>query len=81
MKLPKLGTLVEVTWWDCVGQINERLSGLAPQRCATVGRLLKAEAEYIVIATSIYEGEGADPTIDGCAIPLGCVEGIKRLKS
>jgi len=80
VKLPKLGVLVEVTWWDCVGQINERLSSLCPQRCVTVGWLLKVEAEYIVVATSVYEGEGENPTIDGCAIPLGTVEGIRRLR-
>jgi hypothetical protein len=81
MRLPKLNTLVEVTWWDIVGLINDRLSRLKPQRCVTTGRLLRVEAEYIVIATSIYEGEGEDPTIDGCAIPLGCIEGWKRLRN
>ena len=51
-----------------------------PQRCKTVGWLARVEKDYIVIATSIYEGEGDNPTIDGCAIPLGCVESVKRLK-
>lgn len=80
MRLPKEGTLLEVTWWDIVGQINDRLSRLRPQRCTTTGHLLRIEKDYIVIATSVYEGEGEDPTIDGCAIPLGCVESVKRLK-
>jgi len=29
---------------------------------------------------SIDVCEGDDPTIDGCAIPLGCIESAKRLK-
>lgn len=80
MRLPKLHTLCVVTWMDIVGQINDPMRKLEPQRCKTVGWLERVEKDYIVIATSIYEGEGDDPTCDGCAIPLGCVESVKRLK-
>lgn len=80
MRLPKVGALVEVAWWDITGDINNRLSRFRPQRCITTGHLLRIEKDFIVIATSVYEGEGEDPTIDGCAIPLGCVEGFKRLR-
>ena len=80
MRLPKLYTLIECRWIDIVGQINEPLMSSKPQRCKTVGWLARVEKDYIVIATSSYEGEGENPTIDGCAIPLGCVESVKRLK-
>lgn len=80
MRLPKLYSLVVCRWWDIVGQINDPLRKLEPQPCRTVGWLARVEKNYIVIATSIYEGEGEDPTVDGCAIPLGCVESVKRVK-
>jgi hypothetical protein len=79
MRLPKLSTLIVCKWMDIVGQINSPLSESKPQRCKTVGWLARAEKDYIVIATSIYEGEGDNPTIDGCAIPLGCIESVKRV--
>ena len=80
MRLPKLNALCHVVWHDIVGQINSPLSESKPQRCKTVGWLARVEKDYIVIATSIYEGEGDNPTIDGCAIPLGCIESVKRLR-
>ncbi len=80
MRLPRLQSLCFVSWWDIVGQINEPMRKLTPQRCKTVGWLQRVEKDYIVIATSIYEGEGDDPTIDGCAIPIGCIESVKKLK-
>ena len=79
MRLPKLSTLIVCKWMDIVGQINSPLSESKPQRCKTVGWLARTEKDYIVIATSIYEGEGDNPTIDGCAIPLGCIESVKRV--
>jgi hypothetical protein len=79
MRLPKLSTLIVCKWMDIVGQINSPLSESKPQRCKTVGWLARVEKDYIVIATSIYEGEGDNPTIDGCAIPLGCIESVKRV--
>ncbi len=63
-----------------MGEINGPMKKLKPQRCKTVGWLQRVEKDYIVIATSIYEGEGDDPTIDGCAIPIGCIESVKKLK-
>jgi len=63
-----------------VGEINGPMKKLKPQRCKTVGWLQRVEKDYIVIATSIYEDEGDDPTIDGCAIPIGCIESVKKLK-
>ena len=63
-----------------MGEINGPMKKLKPQRCKTVGWLQRVEKDYIVIATSIYEGEGDDPTIDGCAIPIGCIESVKTLK-
>ena len=79
MRLPKLDTLIQVTWWDIVGAINERSRRIEPQRCVTIGRLLRVEKDYILVASSIYEGEGEDPTVDGTAIPLGVCESIKRV--
>lgn len=80
MRLPKLNALCEIWWVDIVGGINEPMRKIVPQRCKTVGWLQRVEKDYLVVASSIYEGEGDDPTIDGCAIPLGCIESVKRLK-
>lgn len=80
MRLPRLNSLCAVRWHDITGWINEPMRKAKPQPCKTVGWLVRAEKNYLVVATSVYEGEGDDPTIDGCAIPLGCIESVKKLK-
>lgn len=80
MRLPARHSLILCHWRDIVGQINSPLSESKPQACKTVGWLARVEPDYIVIATSVYEGEGDNPTIDGCAIPLGCVTSVRKLK-
>jgi hypothetical protein len=76
-----MNSLVECEWTDIVGAINTRLEEITPQKCTTWGILIKVEEDHIKIASSIYEGEGRkNPTVDGTAIPLGCIDSIKRIK-
>jgi len=81
MRFPPQHSLVECHWVDVVGQINSELSKCVPAKCVTVGRLIKIEKDYIVIASSIYEGEGEDPTIDGCALPLQLILKCRKVTS
>ncbi len=81
MRLPKMNSLVECVWHDIVGAINSKLQEITPQKCTTYGILIKVEKDHIVLASSIYEGEGRkNPTVDGTAIPLGCIESIRRVR-
>lgn len=79
MRLPKLDSLCHVTWWDICGYINDPLSKVKPVRCVTVGWLIRIEKNYIVIASSIYDGDESDKTIDATALPVGCIESVKRV--
>ena len=81
MRLPKINSLVECDWTDIVGGINTRLEEINPQRCTTYGILIRVEDDHIKIASSIYEGEGRkNPTVDATAIPLGCIDRIRRIR-
>lgn len=73
MKLPPLNSLVVCHWSDVVGGINLHLSELKPEGCVTIGRLSRIEKDYIVLTSSIYEGNQSDPVVDGTAIPRGIV--------
>jgi len=73
MKLPPLNSLVKCQWQDVVGFINSNLSEIQPEGCVTIGRLSRIEKDYIVLTSSIYEGNKDDPVVDGTAIPKGIV--------
>ena len=81
MRFPPQHSLVECHWVDVVGVINSELSKCIPAKCVTVGRLIRVEKDFIVIASSIYEGEGDDPTIDGCALPHGLILRLRKITS
>ena len=79
MRIPKRGTLVKIFWADIVGGINQPERKIVPQNCTTVGWIQRVEPEYLVIASSVYEDDD-EQTIDGCAIPLGCILKVTRLR-
>ena len=58
MRLPRLNSLCVVRWHDITCWINEPMRKAKPQPCKTVGWLVRVEKNYIVVATSVYEGEG-----------------------
>lgn len=79
MRIPKPGTLVKIVWADIVGGINQPMRKIVPQNCKTVGWVQRVEEDYVVVASSIYQDD-VDETIDGCAIPIGCILEIARLR-
>ncbi len=76
---PKLGTRVHVEWMDCAGYIGVPLSEAKPLPCWTEGVLVKSHKDYVVLASSMYSGEGSDPTGDFTAIPKGWVRKVKSI--
>lgn len=80
MRLPPKMSFILCIWTDITGGINLEQSKIRPVKCSTVGWLLEIKKDYILIASSIYEGDDEEKVIDGTAIPLGCINQIKRLK-
>jgi hypothetical protein len=79
-KLPPTGSRVRVLWQDIVGYINQPLKDAKVADVWTEGKLVKVEAEFLVIATSQYiDDEPADQTLgDYTAIPLGAVKSVVK---
>jgi len=80
IKLPPTGSRVQVVWSDTVGYINQTLGDAKVADVWTEGKLVKAETEFLVIATSQYiDDEPADQTLgDYTAIPLGAVKSVVK---
>ena len=75
-KLPKLNSLVEITWLDAVGYIGAELAEAKPSKCITIGRLVAVRERSLVIATSLYEDGSGDFTV----LPKSMLLGIKPMK-
>ncbi len=75
-KLPKLNSLVEVTWLDAVGYIGAELSDAKPSQCITIGRLAAVRERSLVIATSLYEDGSGDFTV----LPKSMLLGVKLIR-
>ena len=80
-KLPKLGTRVRVLWRDIVGFTNVPMREAKVADVWTEGKLVKAETEFLVIATSQYiDDEPAEEKVgDYIAIPCGTGVRVSRL--
>lgn len=78
-RLPPVGTRVRCLWQDIVGYINQPLKDVKIADVWTEGKLVKADKEFLVIATSQYIDDGpVDETLgDYTAIPRGAVKSIK----
>jgi hypothetical protein len=61
--MPKLGSLVEITWLDAVGYIGATQDEAVPSTCITIGRLVTVRRRSLVIATSLYEDGSGDFTV------------------
>ena len=75
VKLPKLGSLVEITWLDAVGYIGADQSEAKPSTCITIGRLVTVRSRSLVIATSLYEDGSGDFTV----LPKSMLLEVKRI--
>jgi len=76
VKLPKLGSLVEITWLDAVGYIGADQSEAKPSTCITIGRLVTVRSRSLVIATSLYEDGSGDFTV----LPKSMLLGLKVIR-
>ena len=74
-KLPKLGSLVEITWLDAVGDIGADQSEAKPSTCITIGRLMAVKRQSLVLATSLYEDGSGDFTV----LPKSMLLEVKRI--
>lgn len=70
VRLPKIGTLVTVTWLDAAGYIGIPMGEAAPAICNTVGWLAAINKDHVVLATSKYKDDVGDWTV----LPLGVIE-------
>jgi len=79
-KFPPTGSRVRVLWQDIVAFTNQPLKDAAVADVWTEGKLVKVEAEFLVIATSQYiDDEPVDQTLgDYVAIPLGAVKSVVK---
>jgi len=75
-RLPPVGARVRVHWLDITGTINGSLADATPAKCWTEGIIAKKTKDYVVIATSKYEGEDFG---DYTAIPLGACVRAQRI--
>jgi hypothetical protein len=78
-RLPAVGSRVRVLWQDIVGYINQPLKEVKIADVWTEGKLVKADKEFLVIATSQYIDDlPPDETLgDYTAIPRGAVKSVK----
>lgn len=81
MRLPKLGTRVRVVWMDATAVIGSPLTEAKCVLCWTEGKLVKADKEFLVIASSQYieDGPERERVGDYTSLPLGMIQSIKRL--
>lgn len=79
-KIPKswVGKKVEIEWLDPAGYVQCELSKVRPCTCITNGVLLSIEKEFIIVSSSQYPEDTADPIVDATAITTGCVSRISR---
>ena len=77
-KLPPIGSRVVCRWQDIVGYINEPMHRVKIADVWTEGKLVKANKEFLVIATSQYidDGPPEDTLGDYTAIPRGAVVSV-----
>jgi len=78
-RLPAIGSRVRCVWQDIVGFINQPLKEVKIADVWTEGKLVKANKEFLVIATSQYIDDlPSEETLgDYTAIPRGAVVSIK----
>ena len=87
MKIPKVGTLVKVRWYDAFSSSNwtgikDCKSRCNPLVCDTYGLLFVRASGYIGVAETVsYDDDGS---IDACMgymfVPEGMIQKITRLK-
>lgn len=82
MRLPKTGTHVRVLWQDICGFINVPMREAKIANVWTEGKLVKADKEFLVIATSEYiDDEPAESKLgDYTAIPIGACKSVTKLR-
>jgi len=68
------GQIVVVDWMDACGYIGCAIGEAKPAPCRTVGWLMVANKDYIVIATSKYKDDGGDFTV----LPVGMVTAVNK---
>ena len=81
MKIPKLGSLIEVIWIDAetrTGWVEAKEVVEKPKaKFKTVGFLQGIDDEYIYVAWTIpLEG---NTTYSKDSIPLGCIKKVKKI--
>lgn len=79
MKLPPINSRVICRWQDICGFINHPLRDVKIADVWTEGKLVKANKEFLVIATSQYIDDlPCEETLgDYTAIPRGAVKSVK----
>ena len=72
-KKKDLGKLAVVKWDDASGYTMEEMDsvGLAP--CTTVGWVVQVEKNYVVLASSVYDGESYG---DYTCLPFGMLTSV-----
>lgn len=81
MKIPKLGTRVRVVWVDATAVIGSPLTEAKCVRCWTEGKLVKADDDFLVIASSQYieECSESERVGDYTSLPMGMILSVTRL--
>ena len=82
-RLPTVGTLAGFHWDDICAYTNANASEANVARCVTIGILHEVKRDYIVVCTSLFEGETKGPNAYGdfVAIPRGVLRKVEPLKS
>jgi hypothetical protein len=75
-RIPPVGVRCRLYWDDIRGGINIPLEEATPAKCWTEGIIAKKAKDYVVIATSKYEGEDVG---DYTCIPLGVIRKVQRI--
>ena len=68
------GTLVAVTWQDTTGYINVDPEDVVLSECRSLGVLVSADNEKLVLRSALYTG---CETGDYTAIAVGCIDKVE----
>lgn len=80
MKLPKLGSLVQVEWDDAAVTTGWSNGLPTTSRCVSYGIVMGASKRQLSIAGSTADRDSVGRFNQRLAIPVGCIRSIRRLK-